>query len=307
MPIRLCEMIPRDGMQVLNRSNAIPFQMRLDLLATLQKARLPYIEVGSFVSPKVFPQMEDTPRLFERLAPYDGQLAGLVPNAKYYERFQATPNMDTVALFLSASEAYSQANKRISIEDDLADAARIADAAKANHHRLRAHLSAAFRDLTDANRPSPPEQVADICRRLIDMGCEEIALADTDGRAFPTDVDKTLTYLLKAIPADRLAVHLHDRYGQGVANALAAYRCGIRGFDASVGAIGGSKAVKNTVGNVSTEKLVLLFEGIGESTGVDIGALRGALHLVGRMARLAGEPPPATAFLDEELAGFRRD
>src|SRR5688572_17569753 len=112
--VTICEMAPRDGMQAVNRSMRIPFEMRLELIRTLVRARLAYIEVGSFVSPKVMPHMADTPRLFEQLdaSTYAGQLAALVPNVRQYERFKDTPNLTTVALFVSASEAYSQKNKR---------------------------------------------------------------------------------------------------------------------------------------------------------------------------------------------------
>ncbi len=303
--VTICEMSPRDGMQAVNCAQRIPFEMRLELIHTLMRARLPYIEVGSFVSPKVLPHMEDTPRLFEQLdaTGYAGQLAALVPNARQYERFRDTPNLTTVALFLSASEAYSQKNKRVSIADDLADARQVAEQARGHGHRLRAHLSAAFRDPLGGEGATDPDVVARVARDLIGIGCETVALADTDGRATPPEVRRTMAHLLGAgVDVARLGVHLHDRDGHAVANAWEAFGLGVRTFDAAVGGIGGNRALPDSVGNVATESLVAFFERMGVATGVDPAALRDALLLVDRMTQLAGEPRPTTHLMQELLA-----
>src|SRR5262245_6320685 len=182
--VMICEMSPRDGMQSVNRDCRIPIELRLKLIDALKRARFPYIEAASFVSPKVFPQFADSVEVLTRAGAYEpGQLAALVPNLKYYEQFKSTPNLKCVAVFLSASDEYSRKNKRISLEDDLADAKQIAAAAKAHGQAIRAHLSGAFRDLTAENREANPRQVERVCRDLIDAGCESVALADTDGRA----------------------------------------------------------------------------------------------------------------------------
>ena len=291
--VTICEMSPRDGMQAINRSQRIPFEMRLDLVRTLMRARLPYVEVGSFVSPKLMPHMEDTPRLFEQLdrAGYDGQLAALVPSAKWYERFIDTPSLTTVATFVSASEAYSQKNKRISITADLHDARNIAQMARYSGHRLRAHVSAAFCEPMGARAATDVRLVEHVCRELIDAGCETVALADTDGRATPPDVQRTLAHLLGAgIDVNRLGVHLHDRFGHAVANAWEAWRLGVRSFDAAVGGIGGNRALEDAVGNVATETLVEFFERMDVQTRIDHDALREAIQLVDQMTQLAGEP-----------------
>src|SRR3954464_8883370 len=144
--VTICEMSPRDGMQSVNHDCRIPIELRLSLIEALKRARFPYIEAASFVSPKVFPQFADSAELLQRAGTYSRQLAALVPNLKYYEQFKSTPNLNCVAVFLSASDEYSRKNKRISLDDDLADAKQIAIAARANGHRKRAHLSGAFRD-----------------------------------------------------------------------------------------------------------------------------------------------------------------
>ncbi len=225
--VTICEMSPRDGLQVLNRSQRIPLEMRRSLIQSLQRAKFPYIEVGSFVSEKYVPQMRDTPELFRaKLPEYSGQLAALVPNAAYYERFKETPNLNTVAIFLSASEAYSLKNKKIAIADDLADAKQIAAAARKRGHRLRTHLSGAFRDPIDSSE-TDADLVARISNELIQMGCETVALADTDGRATPGDLERTISRVASSIDMSRIGVHLHDRSGAAIANAREAYRLGI--------------------------------------------------------------------------------
>jgi len=301
--VRICEMAPRDGLQALNRSAALALGVRLELVETLQRAGLPYIEVGSFVSPRVHLSMADTAELMGRVEPGAGQLAALVPNRKYYERFREAPNLDTVALFVSASEEYSLANTRMTIEEALDSASEVAAAARSDGYRLRAHLSGAFRDLIEANRPSSEEAVVAICGRLLEMGCEEVALADTDGRAAPDDIERVSCAALATLGAERIGVHLHDRYGFGLTNAYVAYGAGVRTFDAAVGGIGGSKAVgAGAVGNIATEELVSLFQAMGVETGIDLNVLLEAAGIVGRMAAELGEPPPPSKL----LAGARR-
>ena len=290
--VTICEMSPRDGMQAINRSMRIPFEMRLELVRTLMRARLPYIEVGSFVSPKVMPHMEDTPRLFEQLdgSNYDGQLAALMPNVRQYERFAGTSNMTTVAIFVSASEAYSQKNKRISIDDDLQDARRVAEMARQRGHRARAHVSAAFRDPLGTQGATDSDLVARVTRELIDLGCETVALADTDGRATPADVRRTIAHLIGAkLDVTRLGVHLHDRDGHAIDNAAEAFRLGVRSFDAAVGGIGGNRALEDAAGNIATEALVEFLERNGAETGIDRAALDEAVQLMRQMTIVAGE------------------
>jgi hydroxymethylglutaryl-CoA lyase len=262
--------------------------MRVELIQILQRARFPYIEAASFVSPKVFPQFADSAELMSKLKPYDGQLAALVPNVKYYEQFRATPNLTTVAVFLSASDEYSRKNKRISLADDLTDAKRIAAAAKHNGHRIRAHLSGAFRDLTAENRETDPKQVALICKELIDAGCETVALADTDGRATPKDIRHVISHLRESeLDIAKIGVHLHDRDGRAIENLSEAFALGVRTFDGSVGGVGGNRAGTDYLGNIATERLVEFCTKTGNPHGVDASALREATTLVSKMVELS--------------------
>jgi hydroxymethylglutaryl-CoA lyase len=287
--VTICEMSPRDGMQSVNRDCRIPIEMRLALIDALKRAKFPYIEAASFVSPKVFPQFADSADVLTRAGPYDaGQLAALVPNLKYYEQFKSTPNLTCVAVFLSASDEYSRKNKRISLDEDLADAKQIALAANANGHAIRAHLSGAFRDLTAENRETDPKQVARVCKELIDAGCETIALADTDGRATTKDIQRVIAHLREAdIDIAKIGVHLHDRDDHAIDNAFEAFQLGIRTFDTAIGGIGGNRASADYVGNLATEYLVELFSQAAVGYGIDLDALREAQNIVAEMIEIS--------------------
>jgi hydroxymethylglutaryl-CoA lyase len=272
--------------------------MRVSLLHELQRARFNYIEVGSFVSERAFPQFADTAELFAaaQTPRPSAQLAALVPNLKYYEKFRDTPNLTTVAMFLSASEQYSQQNKKVTIAEDLAESRTLATAARQHGHRLRAHLSSAFRSLPPQPGPSDLETIARMCSDLLEMGCETVSLADTDGAATPLDMQRVITHLTQRLDAARLGVHLHDRHGQAIANAWEAYRLGIRTFDSAVGGIGGNKAVEKSVVNLATEQLDKLFSLMDVQTGIDLDPLRNAVRMVGEMARHVGDPAPMSSF-----------
>lgn len=292
--VTICEMSPRDGMQSVNRDCRIPIDMRLSLIGALKRAKFPYIEAASFVSQKVFPQFADSVEVVTRAGPYHaGQLAALVPNLKYYEEFKSTPNLNCVAVFLSASDEYSRKNKRISLDEDLPDATQIAAAAKANGHSIRAHLSGAFRDLTAENRETDPRQVARVCEELIDAGCQTVALADTDGRATTKDMQRVIAHLRESnIDITKIGVHLHDRDDHALENALEAFRLGVRSFDAAVGGIGGNRASADYLGNIATERLVATFTNVGVETSINHAALRDAVEIVDQMTQLVGDPRP---------------
>lgn len=301
--VKICDVTLRDGMQAVNHQAVLPLELRLRLAESLQRARLPYIEVGSFVHPKVIPAMRDSADLFAALRPSAGQeLAALVPSLKYFRKLEGTPNIDTVALLVSASEAYARINTKSTREQALEAAREIATAARSDGYRVRAYLSYAFSDLSPASGgrggdEMPPEIVAEICHRLLDVGCETIALSDTDGRARPQEIERTVGHLAADGGLEHIAVHLHDRYGLGVANALVAYQAGVRCFDASIGGVGGNKLLVGSVGNVATEELVNLFDALGISTGLDFGSLLEAGRILLEMISLAGLPPPPSKIL----------
>lgn len=295
--VKICDVTLRDGMQAVNRKAVIPLEMRLGLAEALQRARLPYIEVGSFVHPNVIPAMADTRELLAALRPARGQqLAALVPKLKYYRQLAAAPHVDTVAVLVSASERYSQVNTNMTCEQALAAAREVAAAASADGYRLHAYLSYAFREMgSDAGMPAG--KVADLCAALIAKGCETIALSDTDGRAVPKEIERTVAYLAEHTGLEHIGVHLHDRYGLGLANALVAFRAGIRTFDSSVGGVGGNKLIQDSVGNIATEELVYLFQGLDVDTGVDFDALLAAGDVLLDLIRFAGDPMPPSKIL----------
>lgn len=337
--VTICEMSPRDGLQFLGSAAAaprlLPLDLKVELVETLRTAGLPYIEVGAFVSPKVTPQMADTDALCARLTPrtaaspsHSTRLAALVPNVRHYARFAAT-SLDTVALFVSASQAYAQANAHASVDQLLEWALQVADAARADGRRLRAHVSAVFQDIASGERASNLSVVLRLIERLFHCGCDCVSLADTNGDSHPGRVADVLDSVRNAFGLDRIAVHLHDRNGAGIANALAAYQVGVRIFDASVGGIGGSikaAGLKDTVaapsshsptssctghqprhrtpiiaGNIATEELVDMLHRMGAETGVNLDRLISAGEIIYRATRLTDDFSPPGKLLRERL------
>jgi hydroxymethylglutaryl-CoA lyase len=305
--VTICDVSLRDGMQILNRHAVIPIEARLQVLEALIRAGLPYIEVGSFVNPRVVPAMRDTAELLARMPPYDGQIAALAPTLEYYERLRESPRVNTVALFVSASEAYSRANTRMSVAEALDAAGSVATAARQDGYGLRGYLSYAFRDETQPREETPVEKVEEICRRLVDMGCEAVALSDTDGLATPQDIERVVGPIADRLGLDHIGVHLHDRRGLGVTNAYVAYQAGVKIFDASIGGIGGAITVRHSVGNIATEELVAMFESIGVSTGIDVQPLIEAGCRVSQMADFVGDSPPPSKIILDELAKRRAE
>lgn len=294
-------------MQILNRHAVIPLEARLQLVEALVRANVPYIEVGSFVNPRVVPAMQDTAELLRRMPAYHGQIAALAPTLSYYELLRQAERVNTVALFVSASEEYSKKNTRMSVEKALDAAGSVASAARADGYRLRGYLSYAFRDSSQPDGLMPVEQVSKICQRLIEMGCDAIALSDTDGMASPNDINRVVGHVAAQIGLDHIGVHLHDRRGLGVTNAYAAYLAGVRIFDASIGGIGGAITVRHSIGNISTEELVSMFHSIGADTGVDVEPLIEAGCRVSQMADFVGDPPPPSRIILDEIAKRRAE
>jgi hydroxymethylglutaryl-CoA lyase len=297
--VKICDVSLRDGMQILNRHAVIPLEARLKLVEALVRAGLPYIEVGSFVNPRVVPAMRDTTELLRRMPPYDGQIAALAPTLEYYEHLKEAPRVNTVALFVSASERYSQKNTHMSVDQALDAAAGVAAAARADGYGLRGYLSYAFREW---GREMPVAKVEEICSRLVEMGCDTVALSDTDGLATPRDMERLVGHLADTLGLEAIGVHLHDRRGLGVTNAFAAYQAGVRIFDAAIGGIGGAITVAHSAGNVATEELVSMFDSLGVATGIDIEPLIEAGCRVSQMAEEVGDPPPPSKIVLDEIA-----
>lgn len=299
--VKICDVTLRDGMQTVNRKATLPLDMRRALAERLQDAGLPYIEIGSFVNPNVIPAMRDTPELFAALRPRPGQeLAALAPSLKYYGQLRETPNVDTVGLLVSASEEYAHVNTRMTGNKALVAAEEVATAARGDGLRVRAYMSYAFREMS--GEESSTETVAEICDRLLSVGCEAIALSDTDGKASPGEVQRVVRFLDKTLGLDHVAVHLHDRYGSGLVKALVAFQAGVRVFDSTIGGVGGNKLLENSVGNIATEELVMMFDGLGVETGIDAEELTAAGQILIDMVRFVGDPMPPSKILADQLA-----
>ncbi len=307
--VMICEMSPRDGLQALGGAKdacrRVPLEQKRRLLAALVAARLPFIEALAFVSPKVIPQMADSDLLAAALPATPGTLlAGLVPNVKHYERFRAT-RLDVCAVFVSASEEYSRRNMNAALAEALGWAGEVAAAARADGRRLRAHVSGAFQEVysgADSDLPT----VVRVTRELLAMGCEHVALADTNGTTNPRRIRTVLDACRAEFGLERVGIHLHERGGLGIANVLAAFDAGARIFDAAVGGIGGSGTARvgdaPAPGNVATEEVVNLFDRMGVDSGVDLEALVAAGRIVAEITQLTGDPPPPSRYLRERTA-----
>ncbi|HEY3243289.1 MAG TPA: hydroxymethylglutaryl-CoA lyase [Phycisphaerae bacterium] len=293
--VRICEMSPRDGLQALNPRRPVPIELKVKLIRALAQSGVAYIEVGAFVSPRAVPQMADSSEVARAVADLKGvQRAALVPNLIYYDAFAAS-GCDTLALFVSASESYSQSNLRMSITEAFTAAQAVAERARADGFRMRAHLSAAFE--SEPGKPSDVAAVVKLCQRLRAMGCEEVSLADTYGTASPARVRDVTGQVATAIGMDHVALHLHDTLGLGIASAMAARQIGVSKFDSSVGGIGGSPFSTTASGNIATEELVCLLDSMGAVTGVDLAALARAGQIVRQITQHTGDPDPPSRAL----------
>jgi hydroxymethylglutaryl-CoA lyase len=230
------------------------------------------IEATSFVSPTAVPQLADADDLMARLKRRPGvRYPVLVPNEKGLERAVAA-GVDEVAVFVSASESYSRKNLRRSRDDAIATALAVVVSAKARRLRVRAYVSMVIADPDDG--PTDPAEVANIGARFLAGGADEVSLGDTIGAGTARHVRALLAAHRDAkIPVERLAVHFHDTYGQGLANVLTAIDLGVRVVDTSIGGIGGSPFAKRAGGNLATEDVVWMLDGMGLATGLDVRKL----------------------------------
>lgn len=271
--VRIVEVGPRDGLQ--NVQASIPTSTKLELISRLRETGLKTIELTSIVSPKAVPQLADCREVLSDgnvqsvlRRNEDLRLPVLIPNLKGLQ-IAREKNVREIAVFVSASEGFSKANIKASVDEGLATARKVAESALNAGLAVRGYLSCIFEDPFDG--PTPPSAVLKAVRELLDMGCYEISLGDTLGIGTASDVKNLLRHLTSSgIPISQLAGHFHDTYGQAVSNAWQAYLCGIRVFDGSVGGLGGCPFAPGAKGNASTEDLVYLFDRAGISTGVDL-------------------------------------
>jgi hydroxymethylglutaryl-CoA lyase len=285
--VTIYEVGPRDGLQ--NESSLVDVEVKAEFVRRLAASGLSAIETTSFVSPRWVPQLADAAQLLERLdreapAPPGARRPVLVPNERGLERALAA-GVSEIAVFGSATETFARRNLNRTIDESLAMFAPVVERARAAGVAVRCYLSMAFGDPWEG--AVSPGQVADVARRLVDLGVGELSLGDTIGVATPGHVVALLDELAAVgVERDRLAVHFHDTYGQALANTLAALRAGIRTVDASAGGLGGCPYAKSATGNLATEELVWMLHGLGIQTGIDLGELvRASVWMADRLGR----------------------
>ncbi|MBC2381142.1 hydroxymethylglutaryl-CoA lyase [Pseudomonas sp. WS 5106] len=270
--VRLVEVGPRDGLQ--NEAQPISVADKVRLVDALSAAGLSYIEVGSFVSPKWVPQMAGSAEVFAQIQRKPGVTYGaLAPNLRGFEDALAA-GVKEVAVFAAASEAFSQRNINCSISESLERFAPIMAAAKRHGISVRGYVSCVLGCPYEGE--IAPEQVAAVARELYAMGCYEVSLGDTIGTGTAGATRRLFEVVGAQVPRDKLAGHFHDTYGQAVANIYASLLEGINVFDSSIAGLGGCPYAKGASGNVATEDVLYLLNGLGIETGIDLEALIGA-------------------------------
>lgn len=274
--VKIVEVGPRDGLQ--NEAVAVDLATKVELINKLTQAGLGYIEAGSFVSPKWVPQMADSGQVFAQLN-LRGQTTygALTPNMQGLERALEL-GVTEVAVFAAASESFSQKNINCSIAESLARFEPVMERAQRANISVRGYISCVLGCPYEGG--VNPSQVKAVAEQLLAMGCYEISLGDTIGVGTPGSTQDVLDHLLTSIPKDRLAVHMHDTYGQALANILVALQMGIGVVDSSVAGLGGCPYAKGASGNVATEDLVYMLNGLGISHNVNLDKLMTAGNFI---------------------------
>lgn len=267
--VRIVEVGPRDGLQ--NEKQPIDAATKISLIERLADSGIVHIESGSFVNPKWVPQMAGSDEILSDVQRKDGVVySALTPNIQGFGR-AVLANTDEVAIFTAASESFTQKNINCSIAESIKRFEPIMDEAKSRNMKVRCYVSTAlgcpYEGYVD------PVKVAEIARQLYDMGCYEVSISDTTGVATPASTQRVLEECLKLIPLENLAVHMHDTYGQALANILIALQMGISVVDSSVAGLGGCPYAKGASGNVATEDVVYMLNGMGIETGIDLEKL----------------------------------
>jgi hydroxymethylglutaryl-CoA lyase len=282
--VRLVEVGPRDGLQ--NESQPVPTDVKVALIDALTEAGFPAIEATSFVSPKWVPQMADAADVMARIRRKPGvRYPVLTPNLKGFEAARAA-GADEVAVFVAASEAFSRRNINCSIDESLVRAEPVFDAARRDGVRVRGYISVVlgcpYQGKVDAAR------VAEIAAALHAMGAYEVSLGDTIGTGTAGATEALLETVAQRVPLDAIAGHFHDTYGQALANVYAALQVGVATYDCSVAGLGGCPYAKGATGNVASEDVLYLLDGLGIETGVDMDRLRAAGTMI---STFLGRPP----------------
>lgn len=287
MRVRIHEVGARDGLQ--NEAVTVPTEVKAEFVRRLADAGLTTIEATSFVHPDWVPQLADAEALFPLVRDLKGvRLPVLVPNRRGLERALAL-GADRVAVFASATEPFAKANLNRTVDESLAMFEPVVRRAKDEGAHVRGYVSMCFGDPWQG--AVPLHQVVRVCTALREMGCDELSLGDTIGVATPGHVLELLSSLNEqGLPTNVIGVHFHDTYGQALANTYAALEHGVTTVDASAGGLGGCPYAKSATGNLATEDLVWMLQGLGVETGVDLGRL---VATSAWMAERLGRPSPS--------------
>ncbi|MHA1152867.1 MAG: hydroxymethylglutaryl-CoA lyase [Alphaproteobacteria bacterium] len=274
--VKMVEVGPRDGLQ--NEKDAVPAEVKIALIDQLSAAGLSVIEAGAFVSPRWVPQMADSAEVLAGIARRPGvSYPVLVPNMKGFEAARRAGALE-IAVFGAASEAFTQRNINCSIAESIARFAPVAEAARAAGMPLRGYVSCVLGCPYEGE--IAPAAVAEVAERLFDLGCAEISLGDTIGVGTPARAQTMIEAVAERVPIERLAVHFHDTYGQALANILACLERGVVAIDSSVAGLGGCPYAKGASGNVASEDVLYMLNGLGIETGVDLARLAEAGRMI---------------------------
>lgn len=267
--VKIVEVGPRDGLQ--NEKQVVPTDIKVELIERLAAAGLPVIEATSFVSPKWVPQMGDNAAVLQGIKRHPQTIyTALTPNLQGFDG-AVQAGADEVAIFGAASESFSRKNINCSIAESLKRFEPVVSAASALEIPVRGYVSCVvgcpYEGAID------PEQVANVARTLFEMGCYEVSLGDTIGVGNPASIQRMIDACIKHVPIARLAGHYHDTYGMAIANIYASLERGMAIFDSSIAGLGGCPYAKGASGNVATEDVVYLLQGLGIETGIDLATL----------------------------------
>lgn len=274
--VQVVEVGPRDGLQ--NEAAALTVEDRIAFCLALIEAGLPVVEPGAFVSPKWVPQMAGSDEVFKALPGGRARLLMLVPNRQGYERARAA-SVSSIAIFTAASDTFNLKNTNATIDDSLRRFEEFTGEAKKAGMFVRGYISTCFGCPYEG--AVAPSKVADVSRRLIELGCDEISLGDTIGVGVPSQVDEVVGAVSAMVPVARLAVHFHDTRGTALANVLRALELGVSIVDSSAGGLGGCPYAPGASGNLATEDLLYMLHGMGIETGVDLDKVATASRLIG--------------------------
>lgn len=282
--VRIIEMGPRDGLQ--NEKVPVSVEARIAFIEALVGAGLDTVEVGAFVSPKAIPQMASSDAVLRGVSHVTGaEFHVLVPNEKGYDAARAA-GAKVVSVFAAASEGFSRANINCTVAESIERFRPVLARAKADGVKVRGYISCVLGCPFDGE--IKPKAVADLASTLFDLGCYEISLGDTIGVGTPAKAKEMLRAAAANIPSARLAMHFHDTYGQALVNLYAGMEEGVRVIDAAAGGLGGCPYAPGATGNVATEDVVYMLEGMGIRTGVDMDKLLAATNA---MSGVLGKPP----------------